>query len=284
MDPSSHLHSREGSDSAQPACATSGIQLGFTPHHVGPMSIVVGLRCLALGESQTETWVVAQEALPDRPEHIIAQCTVAFAEIDGVLVWRYCAPDGDPLGPTSEALLPAHEPQNIEIACAQLCARLFSCAQQHNAMIFRVAPVPAAATEAPPVAAYPDRIWHRIATRERRSTPVTTAQVRSLLCRAKQLSQEAADRELETHACSSGLILIGEDWYSSVTRLVLPPMTREDYERIVRALRLHIRDCDSDRIRHGHAGNHGAARALASEDAAARRTLGLIENLTQELL
>lgn len=187
------------------------------------------------------------------------------------------------MGCEGKALLPEHGPQDIESACAQLSAHLCRIARQYEADVFRIDPAARPAIAAPPTASFPERIWHRIATRERKSSPVTTATVRERLCRAKHLSPEAADRLMEAHACSSGLLIIGEDWYSSVTRLLLPQMSREDYDRIVRALRSHIQACDSDRIRHAHAGNHGAARGLASAEVAARRTLGLIENLTQEL-
>lgn len=283
MDPSSHPHAREALNAAQPACATGSVMLSFTPDHVGPMSIVAGLRSLAAGSSDRETWVIAQQALPDRPERIIAHCTVARVAIDDALSWRCCSSEGDPLGCESQALLPQHGPQDIESACAQLSAHLYRLAQHHEADVFRIDPAARLAIAAPPTRSYPERIWHRIPTRERKSSPVTAATVRERLCRAKHVSPETADRLMEAHAGGSGLLVIGEDWYSSVTRLLLPPMSREDYDRIVRALRAHIQACDSDRIRHAHAGNHGAARALASEEVAARRTLGVIGNLSQEL-
>lgn len=138
-------------------------------------------------------------------------------------------------------------------------------------------------TNAASTGSYPERLWHTIATRRRESTPVTTAALRELLCRTAGISSDAAAQRLEAHARCTGLIRVGDQWFTTVPAFLLPPMSRDAYERVVRALKRHMNDCDCDRVRHGAAGNHGAARALESEVAATERTLQFIETLTTKL-
>ena len=128
-----------------------------------------------------------------------------------------------------------------------------------------------------------ERLWHSIATGRHASAPTTSAALRDLLCAAERIPPDQADRMLEAHALSTGLLRIGETWFAVMPAFVLPSLPRESYDRIVRALRAHIRDCDRDRVRHGGLGNHGAARALASEVAAAIGTLEFIETHTRQL-
>ena len=129
-----------------------------------------------------------------------------------------------------------------------------------------------------PVPASSERLWRSIST-----APMTSAALRDLLCVADGLRPDEADRRLEAHAVNLALIQIGETWYALMPTFELPSMPRPSYDRIVRALHAHMRDCDGDRVRHGAAGNHGAARALASEVAATMRTLEFIESQTRKI-
>ena len=140
----------------------------------------------------------------------------------------------------------------------------------------------ASPTDPSVVPATSERLWHSIATGRHASTPITSAALRDLLCAAEGIPADQADRRLEAHALSTGLIRVGETWFAVMPAFVLPSMPRASYDRIVRALRAHIRDCDSDRVRHGGLGNHGAARALASEVAATIGTLEFIETHTRK--
>lgn len=264
--------------------ATAPVLLRFTADHVGPAGIAAGLKNLADGTSRTETWVIARQAQPDRPQCLFAQCTVARLRIGDLMSWRFCrSPEGTPLNEHNPALLPVQGPQDIESACAHLAAHLCHLAQQHKADVFRLDHRLHGLIDAPVTAATPDRIWYRLMPCRYESTPVTTTCVRERLCQTQQLSTEAAERRLESVAAGGGLLRMGEEWYSSIHRRVLPPLSRDDYDRIERALQIHIESCDGDRARHGQAGHYGAARALASEAAAARHTLGLIQSLTQDL-
>lgn len=267
---------------AQPAGAEGRVMLRFAPEFAGATGIVAGLRSLAAGTSARETWLIARDEPDDHSQQIFGRLIVARATLEGWVSWRYCDVEGDPFGEDSRPLVPDPHPQELDLACAVLAAHLYRLADQHRAEVFRVDPTAPAAVEAP-VLPFPQRMWRRIATRERTSTPVTSASLRERLCREQQLTPEAADRLMEAHACSSGLLRIGEDWYTCESRLLLPPVGREDYARIVRSLRRHVKDCEVDRVRHAALGNHGAARALASEVAASRRTLELISSMTQEL-
>lgn len=128
----------------------------------------------------------------------------------------------------------------------------------------------------------PERLWHSIATNRCASSAITSAALRDLLCAAESIPADEADRRLEARALSTGLVRIDETWFGVTPGFELPLMPRASYERIVRALRAHIRDCDGDRVGHGGLGNHGAARALASEVAATIRTLEFIETQTRQ--
>lgn len=264
--------------------APQPVLLCFTADHVGPTGIAAGLKNLADGTSRAETWVIARQALPDRPQHIFMYCMVARRVSGESVSWRFChGPDGAPLNGDSPLLLPAQGPQDLELACAQLAAHLCHLARQCRADVFRLDDTRHIPTGTPPAAAPADRIWHRMTPCRFDSMPVTTTCVRDRLVHAQQLSAEAAEHRLASVAASGGLLRIGEEWYSCVRRRALPPLSGEDYDRLVRALQIHIESCHSDRCRQGQAGNHGAARALATEEAPARHTLGLIQSLTQDL-
>lgn len=133
------------------------------------------------------------------------------------------------------------------------------------------------------VPAIPERLWRSIAVSRQASTSTTSAALRDLLCATEGILPDEADRRLEAHAINTGLIRVGETWYAQMPTFELPSMPRASYDRIVRALHAHIRDCDSDRARHGAVGNHGAARALASEVAATMSTLAFIEAHTRTM-
>lgn len=281
MDSHSRPHSSEAQKALPAACSGEAVWLRFAPEFAGATGIVAGLLRLATAKSDRETWLIAREAQADRPQEILGRFIVARAMIEGWVSWRYCDSEGDPFGEDSRPLVPEQEPQELPHACAQLAAHLFQLAQRHQAEVFRLDPN-AAATLNTPVLPWPPRRWHRICTRDRKSTSVTNERLRELLCHEQHLTPEAADRQIEAHACSSGLIRIGEDWYHSESRRLLPPLPREDYERVVRALERHRKDCEHDRLSHGGRGNYGAARALASEEAGTERTIELITSLTQE--
>lgn len=134
-----------------------------------------------------------------------------------------------------------------------------------------------------PVPAISERLWRSISTSPRATAPMTSAALRDLLCVADGLLPDEADRRLEAHVVDMGLIHVGETCYALMPTFELPPMPRPGYDRIVRTLQAHIRDCDSDRVRHGAVGNHGAARALASEVVATMRTLEFIESQTRRM-
>jgi len=260
---------------------TDAVWLRFAPEFAGATGIVAGLLSLATGKSDRENWLIAREAQAERPQQILGHFIVARATLEGWVSWRYCDSQGDPFGEDSRPLVPEQEPQELPHACAQLAAHLFPLAQQHQAEVFRLDPNAAVVINAP-VLPWPPRRWHRICTRDRKSTSITHDSLRDLLCRELNLTPEAADRQIEAHAGSSGLIRIGEDWYHLDSRRLLPPLPRDDYERVVRALKIHREDCEKDRLSHGSRGNYGAARALASEEAATERTMQLITSLTQE--
>lgn len=131
------------------------------------------------------------------------------------------------------------------------------------------------------VPATSERYWHSVATDQHDDNLITNEALRDLLCAAESIPPDQADQTLEAHALSTGLIRIGEIWFATMPTFVLPSMPRAIYDRILRALRGHFRDCDGDRVRHGGLGNHGAARALASEMAATTRTLEFIETHTR---
>lgn len=281
MDSHSPPHSPEAQKALPTACSTLAVCLRFAPEFAGATGIVAGLRSLALGKSIRETWLIAREARGEQPQQILGRCIVARPTLDGRASWRCCDADGDPFGEESRPLVPEQEAQDQDHhACAQLAAHLFQLAQQHQAGVFRLDPSAPALNA--PVLPWPPRRWHRICTRDRKSTSISHDSLRELLCRELNLTAEAADRQIEAHACSSGLIRIGEDWYHSESRRLLPPLPRDDYERVVRALERHRTDCENDRLSHGRRSNYGAARALASEEAATVRTMELITSLTQE--
>lgn len=127
----------------------------------------------------------------------------------------------------------------------------------------------------------PERLWQGIAT-ACMSSAITSVALRDLLSVAESIPADEADRRLEARASSTGLVHIDETWFAATPGCVLPLMPRASYERIVRALRAHILDCDNDRVRHGGLGNHGVARALASEIAETARTLEFIETQTRK--
>lgn len=282
MDPHSQPQLPEAQKVLPARCNDDAVWLRFAPQFAGATGIVAGLRSLALGKSIRETWLIAREARGEQPQQILGRCIVARPTLDGWTSWRYCDADGDPFGEESRPLVPEQEHQDQDHhACAQLAAHLFQLAQQYQADVFRLDP-DAAVTLNAPVLPWPPRTWHRICTRDRKSESITTDNLRELLCRELKLTPEAADRQIEAHARSSGLIRIGEDWYHSESRRLLPPLPREDYQRVVRALENHRKDCENDRLSHAKRGNHGAARALASEEAATVRTMELITSLTQE--
>lgn len=281
MDFHSSPHSPEAQKVSPTACTTDEVWLRFAPEFAGATGIVAGLLSLATGKSERETWVIAREAQAEEPQQIVGHLIVARAMIEGWVSWRYCDPKGDPFGEDSRPLVPEQEPQELPQACAQLAAHLFRLAQLFHAEVFRLDPN-AAATLNAPLLQWPPRRWHRICTRDRKSACITQDSLRELLCREQKLTPEEADRQIEAHAFSAGLIRIGEDWYHAESRRLLPPLPREDYERVLRALERHSKDCENDRLSHGRRNNHGAARALASEEGATLKTMELITSLTQE--
>lgn len=280
MESTSQAHAGEQSHASPPTCATPGINFSFFSDHVGFSSIVAGLRSLASCASQTETWVIARPALLHHPECIIAQFTVETGreQANGSPAWVLYCDKGDELD--VQRLLPPSLPQDVEYACARLCALLCGLAERHNADILRIKHTTGAAIDRPAIVPLTDVIWYRIAPHERKSKRVTLATVRQRLRREQKLSPATADKLLESHARSTGLIKIGEEWFAATPTFVLPPLSRDDYERILRALLAHAGECNSDRLRHGAIGNYGAARGLAAEEIETRRELELIEHST----
>lgn len=124
--------------------------------------------------------------------------------------------------------------------------------------------------------------WHLLGPHGRDQEITTSEVLRDLLCHAEGISTDVAMNRVEAFARMTGLLEVDGRWFSTERHCVLPPISHEAYDRLRRALRRHIEDCDRERLRHGTLGNAGAARALASEAAQTDHLIRCIEALTQK--